>query len=325
MDPSPQPTKRIESIDQFRGFAILLMVLANYLGRPNRVPAWLKHTPDVGLTVIDLIAPLFVYAIGLTYGLSARRRTRDTGKRQAVEHFLERFLSMLGLGALVAAGGPFLGFDPSEAGWGVLQALGVAGLLCLPLIWSPTWLRLATGLALLGGYQALLDRYWMNGVLQSSHGGIQGSLGWSAMLILATVLADLFHDPRRRRSPYLWACAFAILLGSGLAFWVPVSKSRISTSYVLIAVGSSGLLFGAFYLLVDRLHVRVPLLSAWGRNPLVLYFLHYLLLGAFALPSVGWWYIDAPAWLIVLELLCVLGVLSWVGWYLARKQWFLAL
>lgn len=325
MDSLRQPTKRCESIDQFRGFAILLMVVANYLGHPNRVPNWLKHTPDIGLTVIDLIAPMFIYAMGLTYGLSARRRMRDTGKQRTIEHFLKRFLSLLDLGALIEAGGPFLGFDSSQVGWGVLQALGVAGLLSLPLVWSPAWLRLGSGLALLGGYQILLDRYWMDAVLHSSHGGVQGSLGWTAMLILATVLADLFHDPGRRRSIYPWASALAVLLGSALAFWVPVSKNRISASYVLFAVGISGLLFGAFYLLVDHLRVRVPLLSAWSRNPLLLYFLHYLVLGLFALPGAEWWYIDAAGWLILLQLLCVIGVLSWVGWYLARKQWFLAL
>ena len=49
---------RLDSIDQFRGFAILLMVLANYLSRIQSVPAWLKNAPLVaGLTVVDLIAP----------------------------------------------------------------------------------------------------------------------------------------------------------------------------------------------------------------------------------------------------------------------------
>jgi len=61
---------RLDAIDQFCGFAILLMVLADYLVDVNIVPAWLKHAPDIGYTVIDLIAPLFVFAIGLTFGLS---------------------------------------------------------------------------------------------------------------------------------------------------------------------------------------------------------------------------------------------------------------
>jgi len=46
------------------------MVLADYLAGPEVVPAWLKHAPDVGLTVIDFIAPMFLVAIGLTLGPS---------------------------------------------------------------------------------------------------------------------------------------------------------------------------------------------------------------------------------------------------------------
>jgi len=65
---------RILAIDQFRGFAILLMILADYLNNINSIPAWLKHAPDVGYTIIDLVAPLFIFAIGLTYGMSFRRR-----------------------------------------------------------------------------------------------------------------------------------------------------------------------------------------------------------------------------------------------------------
>lgn len=50
--------QRLESIDEFRGFSILLMVLADYLAGPHVVPAWLKHAPDIGFTVIDIITLL---------------------------------------------------------------------------------------------------------------------------------------------------------------------------------------------------------------------------------------------------------------------------
>ncbi len=71
---------RLAAIDQFRGFAIFLMVLADFLGDVERVPAWLKHAPDIGYTLIDLIAPMFIFAIGLTFGISFRRRLRGTAR-----------------------------------------------------------------------------------------------------------------------------------------------------------------------------------------------------------------------------------------------------
>ncbi len=323
--------KRLESIDEFRGFAILTMVLANYLGGVERIPAWLKHSPDVGLTVIDLIAPLFIFAIGLTYGLSARRRMASDGPRKMFNHFFERYMALLGMGSLVGIGGAWLGFDDREVGWGVLRAIGMAGLLALPFIRLTAWVRLGIGLTLLGTYQVLLDRLWLEAVLGTSHGGIQGSLGWAAMLILATALGDLFHDDRSRGGRrYAGAVALVLVLGIALSFWVPVSKNRISASYVLISLGNSGLLFAAFFLLVNHFHVWRPqvlirLLSAWGKNPLLLYLLHYLVLGAYALPRRSSWYAKSPPWLMILQVLGMIGILSWVGWYLQRKKWIFSL
>ncbi len=54
---------RSAALDQFRGLAIALMVPANYLEHIAIVPAWLKHAPDIGFTVIDLIAPMFIFAL----------------------------------------------------------------------------------------------------------------------------------------------------------------------------------------------------------------------------------------------------------------------
>jgi len=51
-------THRSNAIDQFRGLAIVLMVLANYLAGIGWIHTWLKHAPDIGLTVTDLVAPL---------------------------------------------------------------------------------------------------------------------------------------------------------------------------------------------------------------------------------------------------------------------------
>ena len=76
---SPVPTARDRAIDRFRGLAILLMVIANFLEHVSTVPGWLKHAPDVGLTVVDFIAPAFIFAIGLTFPGSARTLMRPCG------------------------------------------------------------------------------------------------------------------------------------------------------------------------------------------------------------------------------------------------------
>jgi predicted acyltransferase len=315
---SVQSFQRLESIDQFRGFAILLMVLADYLAKPQRVPAWLKHTPDVGLTVIDLIAPLFVFAVGLTYGVSFRRRLVRSGAWQTTVDFVRRYSALLGIGFLLTLLGDLTGVYESTINWGLLQAIGAAGLVTLVVIGLRWQWRLAAGLALLAAYQVLLDRFWLQDVLNAIHGGPWAALAWGSMLILATVLADFYHDRALRRL-YLWASLCFLVTGIGLAWLLPVSKNRVSASYVLLTVGISALVFGLFHLLESRWRLRLPVLSEWGRNALLLYLLHGVVIGVFALPAVPAWYVQAPPWLIALQAAALVAVLSWVGAYLDRR------
>ncbi|MBE3065438.1 MAG: DUF1624 domain-containing protein [Spirochaetes bacterium] len=81
--PGERQGGRSEAVDKYRGLAIILMVIANHLADIASVPAGLKHAPDVGLTPIDLIAPFFIFAIGLTYGPSYRGRLSRDGLPRA--------------------------------------------------------------------------------------------------------------------------------------------------------------------------------------------------------------------------------------------------
>ncbi len=53
-----EPTLRIKSIDNFRGFTMIIMVIVNYLSGINCVPGFLKHASDTGLTITDIVAPV---------------------------------------------------------------------------------------------------------------------------------------------------------------------------------------------------------------------------------------------------------------------------
>jgi uncharacterized membrane protein len=48
-------TSRLASIDCFRGFAVLAMVLASYLFSTEDLPAWLRHAPDGELIYSTLV------------------------------------------------------------------------------------------------------------------------------------------------------------------------------------------------------------------------------------------------------------------------------
>ncbi len=310
---------RVSAIDQFRGFAILTMVLANYMGGVGLIPGWLKHAPDVGLTVIDLVAPFFIFAIGLTFGLSFQRRLERDGAGKTYGHFAMRYLALIGIGALISAGETALGENPSGIDWGVLQAIGAAGLIGLAVIRLPSVYRWLIGAGILIVYQIILDYFLLDLTLRSPHGGLFGSVAWGAMLILGTTMADLFHDEEKRKW-FMPVSAALLLLGIGLAFLLPVSKHRVSSSYVLISTGISAILFALFYFLAGRFKMNLHLLDAWGKNPLALYIMHYLLIGIFYLPGIPFLYAAAPLWLVLLEILFLIFTLTLIAYWMERRN-----
>ena len=247
---------RIEAIDQYRGIAIILMVIANYLFDVTTIPGWLKHAPDIGLTVIDLIAPFFIFAIGLTYGASYRARVERDGAARTWGHFLRRWLALIGIGAIISAGEVLVGKNASPISWGVLQAIGVAGIVTLLVIRVPPLWRALIALVMLAAYQLLLDNLWLSTVLHSEHGGMEGAVAWSAMLILSSVVADVWRRNGSSELGVAWPSAVALAAGLLLSLVAPISKNRVSASYVLVSLGASGLLFAVVQLAVSRL--RLP-------------------------------------------------------------------
>ncbi len=209
------------------------------------------------------------------------------GPFDTYSYFLTRYLAIIGLGAIISAAETASGQNPSGIDWGVLQAIGMAGLVTLLVIRLPSIYRWLIGAGILVVYQLILDHFLLNLTLRSPHGGLFGSLDWSAMMILGTALADLFHRPKGgRKKPSHGSPWRSWRRGLSLAFFSPVSKHRVSASYVLISLGISALLFLLFHWISDIRNWNSRLLLAWGKNPLILYFLHYLLIGIFFLPGI---------------------------------------
>lgn len=311
--------ERDVAIDQFRGLSIGLMVIVNYLEHVRAAPAWAKHAPDIGITIADFVAPAFIFAIGLTYGGSVRRRLAAHGPQRTFEHVLKRALALLGLGLLFTIGEQSYGFNHGQP-WGTLQAIGVATALTLPALWLAPMLRLAAALALLAGYQFMLGHGWLEVVLAASHAGIQGSLSWTALLLLATVFADL----RTSRSRFLALALTLLVAGLLLAPWFPISKHRMSVSFDFVVAASAAL---AFQLVELWVTARGPAraLVTWGNNPLVLYVSHLVLLSVFLVPAVPWWHAEASLPQAVVQGVAFVLVLHLWARFLERRAFFVSL
>lgn len=302
--------ERVAAIDAVRGAAILLMALGNFGLGIRWVPAWLKHAADVGFTIGDLVAPLFIVTLAFTARPSLQRRIATDGLAHAVRHSLSRSAALIAMGAIFTAGQAAL---QPEAGvqltWGVLQAIGTASLLALPFLLLPTYARLVGALLLLGGFQWMLDRVWLSTVLHAEHNGIWGSLSWAGLLLLGTVVADAYHaqtSTRDRRNLLMQAGLGALALALALSEWVPISKHRASATYMLLSLGLSVLLLATFEIALRGSNRRAVLLQQFGRNPLILYLANLLLLGVFALPHADGWYAGAPVWLSLFQAAVIL-------------------
>jgi len=313
-------TKRILSIDLFRGIAIILMVVVNYLAGVNSVPSWLKHASDIGLTLADLVAPLFIFAIGLTYRISFEKRREKYGAFKTNIHFLKRYLALIGIGTILTTGEALIMNVP--ANWGVLQVIGMAGIITLIFIRFNIYIRISVGFMLLTAYQIILNKLLLNNVLASSHGGLFGSISWAAMMIISTVVAESFYS--KKWQYYVFIITLLVLSVISI-FWVPVSKNRVSLSYILISITISAIVFWLLDFISNRLKKPIGLIAWWGQNPIVLYILHLMLLGFFALIPLYFWYEGAPLWLAALQLCFLLAALSGVAWVLYKKKIVIAL
>jgi hypothetical protein len=174
-------------------------------------------------------------------------------------------------------------------------------------------------------YQVVLDHFWLDIVVRSPHGGLLGTLNWAAMLILGTALADLFHSEGRWKKAFPWVSLAILAAGIAMAIFVPVSKHRVSSSYVLVSLGASALLFLLFHMLTGWFNWKGRFLVVWCKNPLVLYFLHYLFVGLAFVPGIPVIYQAVPLWLVLLEMTVLIGGISTVAYWLDRKNIFISL
>src|SRR5437899_9051999 len=77
--PAPISTsERIVSLDQFRGYTVVGMLLVNFLGGYQVVPAILKHH-NTYCSYADTIMPQFFFAVGFAYRLTFLRRLETGG------------------------------------------------------------------------------------------------------------------------------------------------------------------------------------------------------------------------------------------------------
>ena len=109
-----QPTsiKRADALDALRGFAILMMVLSGIIPRDGTLPAWMYHAqtpppnyvfnPNIpGLTWVDIVFPIFLFAMGASIPLALSRLINKDWRYISIFFFILKRGFLLGTFAIV--------------------------------------------------------------------------------------------------------------------------------------------------------------------------------------------------------------------------------
>jgi predicted acyltransferase len=243
-----------------------------------------------GCTFTDLIAPFFVFIVGVAIPLSRRRRGAEWWK-----HVGARTLMLIGAGVLYIA----LALKGISWWWGILQAIGIAYFIGAAFLLLPPTARWAA-LAVVVAAHAALSWYvpwWTHLPADMSHGFFTlsnsagdklaplnvhttpwGSIGYGILTIIGTFIGEALvtRDSKRiLRSCLIIGVSCAALGYAVHRLGIPMNKDNVSISYSLFTAGCGALCFLAFYWLIDVKGLRAwawPL-NVFGANPLLGYFL----------------------------------------------------
>lgn len=280
---------RLAALDALRGFTMFWIIGGERLFESiSELTGWhwlgrqMRHVSWNGFSFMDLIFPLFMFAVGVsTYISTSRGIEKGKSKKELYYKAFRRMLILMLLG-LIYKNAP-LSFDVSKTRFvSVLGRIGITGFVVvlitlnnrvrgqiawlfgiLVAYWAAMKLIPVPGygagvLTLEGNLAGYIDRAVLPGRL------IQGVFDENGLLttvpciciVLMGALAGklLFSDqyPKHRKVVYLALAGIAcLLLGGvwGLSF--PINKHLWSSSFVMLTCGLSLLLLSLFYLIID--------------------------------------------------------------------------
>ena len=303
-----QNSRRILSLDAFRGLTIAAMLVVNNMGDYSSAYAPLRHAAWHGWTPTDLIFPFFVFILGAAIPLSQGKRIAEGAAKTALLlKILRRSLIIFALGFLIHLVPDFNLATVRIPG--VLQRIALcylfaalAHLYCPRCAWfSLAILLLALHSALLlfvpvPGYGAgVLDpqgnlAWYLDSTLLGAHTyehaivrgfdpeGILSTLTAVTSAIIGVLAGERLVSQERevkKSADLLFGGIICLAAGFLLDRFIPINKNLWTASYVLCTGGAACVLLVFFVRLVDvkgRLAAVRPFLVL-GCNSIAAYFL----------------------------------------------------
>lgn len=339
---TPSPA-RIVSLDQFRGYTVVGMLLVNFIGGFQQVgPIWKHH--NTYCSYADTIMPQFFFAVGFAFRLTFPRRVQRLGPWPAWRAAIGRSLGLILLGLVIYH------LDGKASSWSELVDLGFTGALAgafrrepfqtlvhigltalwvLPVIGARPRVRLAylaisAGLHLGLSYAFYFDHSWGMPVID---GGPLGFLSWSIPTLFGTLACDAVVHRGEGTNPVPSLVAWSLMLlavgfglsclggslpsppfvrpasGTSVTLWT-MSQRTGSISYQIFGAGVSLAVYALFVVLCDQAGLAIGLFRTFGQNPLAAYIVHPMVASAVRPYAPG----DAPLWFVAVAFLLYFGI-----------------
>ncbi len=271
---------RLISLDAMRGFTIAAMILVNFPGNDNHVFAPLNHSVWNGLTPTDIIAPFFLFIVGVSIALAySKRLEQDVPKGDMYKKIIIRSFKIFAVGILLNL---LWDFNFAELRWtGTLPRIAIVFLVCSIMFLNTDWKKQAWigGIILVGYWLAMtliptpgvgkvmlepgvnlaawIDSKYMPGTMWQGTWDPEGILSTFPSIVsgITGMLAGLILLNSRSKEEqviHLMVIGFFMAIAGylwGLTF--PVNENIWTSSFVFVTSGFAFLALGAFNYLVD--------------------------------------------------------------------------
>ena len=269
---------RLLSLDAMRGFTIAAMIMVNFPGHEDFVFPTLRHTRWNGLTFTDLIAPTFLYIVGVSIALAYSKK-RDAPKGGLYRKIIIRSLKIFAVGMFLNMLPDFNFADLRYTG--TLHRIAIVFLVCAILFLNTSWkqqLGLAITILLLYwlalttiptpgigkvmlepgvNLAAWVDQQYLPGKMWQGTWDPEGILSTFPSIVttitgmLAGQLMLLPLAPNEKSNYLLTAGLAAAALGYFWNLIFPTNENLWTSSFVLVTSGFASMLLGALYFLID--------------------------------------------------------------------------
>ncbi len=256
--------KRLEALDEFRGLTVVLLIIFMPIWMFTEVPSYLKHAAGNGFTIVDLIVPLFLFAVGLSFQVSLANRLNRATKMEAVKHYFYRSLIFIGFGLL----GELVKHRDLQLHWGVLEMIGLSSLVALPFMFLVGSRRLAIAAIFIFLWQLFLSLGYDSVALRYDLGGPLSSIAWSSVILVASALMENKTEVDFFINSIIIGASFYLTSNIATIFW-PVNKHLVTLTYLNLTIAISITTF-FFFRLKEEFYVS-RILSSFGRNALLFY------------------------------------------------------